>query len=381
MKRAVLPWEAARFHCQQQTLNETAKENVMTTLIENRKSVYARPAARFDADGGIEVRASAVGDCRRALWYAATGHNVVNPPAPEVQTVLEAGNALEPVVLRAMERAGWEIAPANPHDPQPVSVPLGPMLTVTGHPDAVGSMPVLGGEMVVEVKTRNPEAFKRWRVLGAERGHPSAVAQAAVYTHGLFGEARDAVIACMDTGSRRWDYEIIPAERVARALSGAAERLGGLAAHLAANGPDPDALPDRDFDQGGWQCRSCPFLAACRPGMAAEAESEAVSEDVPPIERVSDDEARKALHDYEEAAAAVREFEEEKRWRLDILKAWLAGKGVSRAALQGREKTRSIGLVATRRYTVDHRRLNALLDPETRAEVVAEQVSEYLRVS
>ena len=38
-------------------------------------------------------------------------------------------------------------------------------------------------------------------------------------------------------------------------------------------------------------------------------------------------------------------------------------------------------MVASRRYTVNHKRLNALLDPETRAEVVTEQTSEYIRVS
>ena len=50
-----------------------------------------------------------------------------------------------------------------------------------------------------------------------------------------------------------------------------AKWLGELAAHHVRNGPDPDALPDRDFSAGSWQCRSCPFLAVCLPG-AAEAD-------------------------------------------------------------------------------------------------------------
>ncbi len=52
-----------------------------------------------------------------------------------------------------------------------------------------------------------------------------------------------------------------------------------------------------------------------------------------------------------------------------------------RAKLEGREKTRMVGMVKSRRYSVNHRRLNALLDPEARAEIVTERVSEYLRVS
>ena len=65
------------------------------------------------------------------------------------------------------------------------------------------------------------------------------MAQAAFYTLGTFGELRDAVIATMDTGSRQWDYEVIPAEQVGQALERPSERLGRLGAHLVLNGPDP----------------------------------------------------------------------------------------------------------------------------------------------
>ena len=324
-----------------------------TTIDHNKADVYSRPNARFDGDGQLEIRASAAGNCRRALWYDATGYEITNPKTEETLTVLEAGNALEPVVLRAMERAGWEVTPADPQDPQQVSVQVGPNMVVTGHPDATGVLPLFGGEAVVEVKTRGPEAFKRWRTLGAERSHPASVAQAAFYTLGTFGELRDAVIATMDTGSRQWDYEVVPAERVGQALERASEWLGELADHHALHGPDPDALPDRDFS-------------------AADAE---------PKEPVTDEEARNALHEYEEIQDTIREFEDEKKWVVEKLGIWLGQQGVEKAKLQGRAKTRSVGMVTSRRYSVDYKRLNNLLDPETRAGIVTENVSEYLRVS
>ena len=386
----------------------------MTTDID-RAEVFSRPAARFDGDGQLEVRASASLGCRRALWYAATGYEPTNPPTEESLTAMEAGNALEPVVLRAMERAGWKVDPADPQDPRQVSVQVGPdpvsgtgqALLVTGHPDATGRMPLpqgetvapeptartflfgdepaapaYGDEMVVEVKTRGPEAFKRWRALGAERSHPASVAQAAFYTLGTYGDLRDAAIATMDTGKRTWDYEVIPAERLEQALQDACEWLGELAAHHAQNGPDPDALPERDFSVTSWQCRSCPFLNICLPGMAAEAEGEAEpAEDAGPAEPVTDEDARKALHEYEEIQDTIREFEDEKRWVVEKLGTWLGQQGVKKAKLEGREKTRSVGMVRTTRYSVDYKRLNNLLDPETRAEIVTENVSEYLRVS
>ena len=46
----------------------------MRTETTDRAEVFSRPAARFDEDGQLEVRASSALGCRRALWYAATGY-------------------------------------------------------------------------------------------------------------------------------------------------------------------------------------------------------------------------------------------------------------------------------------------------------------------
>ena len=50
------------------------RRNDMTTETIDRAEVFSRPAARFDDDGNLEVRASSALGCRRALWYAATGY-------------------------------------------------------------------------------------------------------------------------------------------------------------------------------------------------------------------------------------------------------------------------------------------------------------------
>ena len=364
----------------------------MTTETTDRAEVFSRPSAQFDGDGNIEVRASAALGCRRSLWYAATGYEPTNPPSEESLTAMEAGNALEPVVARAMERAGWQVNAPDPQDPQTVTVRIGPNMLVTGHPDGTARMPLAEDEappqlflfdgepqapafcdpMVVEIKTRGPDAFKRWRTLGAERSHPASVAQAAFYTLGEFGTLRDAVIATMDTGSRTWDYEVIPAYRLERALQNASAWLGELAAHHVRNGPDPDVLPDRDFSATSWQCRSCPFLSVCLPG-AAEVGVEPETEEA----EVSDEEARDAVAAYSEAQDAIKEPEKAKRTALDTLKAWMRRQGDSKATVGGRTVT----LVNSTRYSVNHRRLNEALDPEVRAEIVTESESEYVRVS
>ena len=364
----------------------------MTTETIDRAEVFSRPAARFDADGNIEVRASAALGCRRALWYAATEYQPTNPPSEESLTAMEAGNSLEPVVVRAMERAGWKVDAPDPQDPRQVTVRVGPNMLVTGHPDGTVRMPLpedeappqmflfdeepdapaYGDETVVEIKTRGPEAFRRWRTLGAERSHPASVAQAAFYTLGTYGDIRHAVIATMDTGSRTWDWERIPAERLDRALQDACEWLGELAAHYALKGPDPDALPERDFSASNWQCRSCPFLAVCLPGAEEQDEPTETEE-----REVSDEEARDAVAAYAEARESIKEPEKAKRTALSTLKAWMRRQGDTKATVNGRTVT----LVQTKRYSSNYRRLNELLDPEVRAEVVTESESEYVRIS
>ena len=358
---------------------------------------YSRPAARFQ-DGGLDIRASALGQCRRALWFAATEQPVTNPPEPDSLTLLEAGNALEPVVVRAMQRDGWRVSAADRDQPQPVTVEVSDRLTVTGHPDATGLLPPEGGavatveqflfgaedplpqgdELVIEIKTRGPEAFKHWQTLGAERSHPESVAQAACYSLGLFGEFRDIVIATLDTGARRWDYEVIPAARAERAWDAACDRLSALADHHESCGPDPEALPERDFEASDWQCKRCPYLNLCQPG---EATGEAEETEAEPTEPVSDEAAQAALREYEQAQAQLKSLETDKRSALTTLQHWLQRKGEPKARLEGSAKTRTVGMVTSRRYAVDHKRLNALLDPDQRAEIVTEQVSEYVRVS
>jgi hypothetical protein len=351
------------------------------TRAPSRSSAYERPAARFTGSG-LDVRASALGQCRRALWYAATGQPETNPMNDETRLVLEAGQALEPVVVRAMQRRFWTVTHSDPEQPWRVEVEAGAGLTVSGHPDAVGAVELFGEEGVIEVKTRGPEAFKRWQTLGAERSHPESVAQAACYSLGLYGEVRDIVIATLDTGSRQWDYELIPAQRAQRAWDAACLRLSALAEHHEACGPDPEALPERDFTASDWQCKRCPYLNRCQPGEAVVGQAgEADEDDLEPAEPVSDQQAQAALREYEQAQSQIKASDQDKRSALKTLQRWLERRGEAKARLEGAARTRTIGMVASRRYSVDHKRLNALLDPEQRAEIVTEQVSEYVRVS
>ena len=92
---------------------------------------------------------------------------------------------------------------------------------------------------------------------------------------------------------------------------------------------------------------------------------------------MSDEEARDAVAAYAEAQESIKEPEKAKRAALDTLKAWMRRQGDSKATVGGRTVT----LVSSTRYSVNHRRLNEALDPELRAEIVTESESEYVRVN
>ena len=80
---------------------------------------------------------------------------------------------------------------------------------------------------------------------------------------------------------------------------------------------------------------------------------------------------------YTEAQDAIREPEKAKRAALDTLKAWMHRKGDAKATVNGR----TVSLVRSTRYSTNYKRLNAVLDPEVRADIVTESESEYVRVS
>ena len=81
-------------------------------------------------------------------------------------------------------------------------------------------------------------------------------------------------------------------------------------------------------------------------------------------EPVSDEDAQAALREYENAQEMLKAIEEDKQWALGMLRGWLKQQGKDKARLEGREKTRTVGMVKSTRYNVDHKRLNALLEPD-----------------
>ena len=89
------------------------------------------------------------------------------------------------------------------------------------------------------------------------------------------------------------------------------------------------------------------------------------------------EEAREAVAAYSKAQVSVKEPEKAKKVALSTLKAWMRRRGDTKATVDGK----TVSLVRTTRYSTNYRKLNEILDPEVRAEVVTESESEYVRVT
>ena len=80
---------------------------------------------------------------------------------------------------------------------------------------------------------------------------------------------------------------------------------------------------------------------------------------------------------YVEAQQTMKEPGKAKRAALDTLKAWMRGQDDSKVKIGGR----TVSLVTSKRYSVNHRKLNELLAPDVRAGIVTESESESVRVN
>ena len=326
-----------------------------------------RPSAHWDGHT-LTVRASAQADCRRALWYAATGQEPTNPPDEIAQVRMDAGRALESVVIRAMRRAGWQTTNyATARYNVDVSEDLAEGLTIAGTPDARAIEYGDTLRSLVEVKTYGHSRYKHWQSMRTEGMNPAAMMQAAIYRRGLYNDdqidlSAPVVFACLDTDTREWDYEAIDPARVDMWAGVAEDRLTELRKDLLA-----DRQPEPEYNPGDWQCRSCPFLTVCgnvEPEPAGDA------------------------HTVAEFADAVRGFqiaevngdEKGKKAERQSMAAYLVESELPRLTVEQDGMEHTVSLRTTPKTDVDLKLLATLLSREDYERVVAYKVSHTVAV-
>ena len=334
-------------------------------MVTRDEAVFSRPFASIEEETGkVIVRASSASHCRRLLWYSAHKFDVSNPLPAEKQFMLNTGNALEPVIVDAMRREkDWDVV----NDQYETVFDIHPAIQITGHVDSFVKMEKDAAPIVGEIKTRGSDAYRRWLNLGAERSHPGAVAQMALYIYGVFGKARDGMMIVMNTGERVWDYEIIPAERVEIAYNRIVERLSAIADWSL------EEPPERDHDYNEWQCQECVFKDLCWGVVEQEAD---VIKSVEGPFTYSDAEVRQVMLAYADVQKSLKELEEQKDEIMKVVRNYLEERELEVHELP----EANAKMVTQNRTHVDYKVLNNLIAPEIRDRFVYEVPTTFARV-
>ncbi len=143
--------------------------------------------------------------------------------------------------------------------------------------------------------------------------------------------------------------------------------ITAIADHVGSNGEMPAAQPPATSNGRGPGQQVNGRAGVPGPTRAADA-------------GVSDDEARRALAAYESAGEARDQADQARRRALDTLGAWLRKRGLENAVLSGPNKERRVKIMRRTHRSVDYEKMEALLEPETRREIVTERVIEFVRV-
>ena len=205
------------------------------------------------------------------------------------------------------------------------------------------------------------DLFEKLRVvrrkLADERGVPVYV----VFSNATLGEMASAMPQTPDA--------MLKIKGVGRARF---EQFGGrflsaIADHAGSNGNLPGVQPPAGSNGRGPEHQTAGRAGVVGPTGAADAD-------------VSDDEARQALAAYESAVEARDQADQARRRALDTLGAWLRTRGLENATLSGPNKERRVKIMRRISRSVDYEKLEALLEPEARAEIITERELEFVRV-
>ena len=352
----------------------------------------SRPGTTFTQEGELRLPASMIGRCRRAVWYEAAGAPPSNPPNNATMTALEMANALKPALVNALNRTGWQISTGNDPDRSARPVAIAKNITANAKPDLAYRTPEAdqaedegdptGPAQVIVLRSLSDRNFAKWQTQGAELTHPEAVLQAAASSFAQFAEPRPVIFLAMNTADRNTDYEVIPGHRVAQALEQVISWTSSLADHLQENGPDPARLPDRDYQANQWQCRNCQFFDRCQPEEPPPP-AEPDPEDQPLPEEVltvSAAQAQQALNSYENLQPRIKDLEDAKATALQTMLAFLNQQDLKEIKMSGASAQRKLKVINATNNKVDQKKLNQLLDPETRRKIYSTTEYSYLRV-
>ncbi len=323
----------------------------------------------IEATVSIKLRMSGIWHCMRRLAYEVQGTPETDDIPIEARRRMRAGNYLEPMVKEEMALDGWDI-----RDHPAVIIPHG-RVTLTGHPDAIGSHPIMTGDndVVIEVKTRSDSAAKHSWQMGVERTHPEAVQQAALYSVALYGKPHDIVVSTM-ARSDDMDYrsEVIPARRVEYWFNKAMARVQEISDMVFSN-----EIPEPELPAGHFKCVDCPYRTLC--GNA----------ELPPNKGENGLSAEELIEEIQAWATANAEAPKStspaakaKKAASEALKYHMIANGLNEQVVEVNGRAFKLKLSdPSKKPVIDLEAFNELVDPEIREQIVSEQGGQTLRIT
>lgn len=147
----------------------------MVAGADERPPVYQDPAS-----GGLWVfRASSADLCETALVAIMVGVKPTGMPQA-LQSRMDEGTRLEPVILEALERRGYQVEMQQ----GAVELKVGSKALIRGHYDAIVTRLSDGKRFVTDAKKLGPTLWSAWKAKGVDGLLPTWKPQMAVYMEG-----------------------------------------------------------------------------------------------------------------------------------------------------------------------------------------------------
>jgi CRISPR/Cas system-associated exonuclease Cas4 (RecB family) len=220
----------------------------------------------MDREQPPHLRISSAGRCVRAQTYAASGKPESNLPGNQARNRMAMGHMAEILILKEMERNGWETKHTVLSDEGQLELELeipGAGATIKGHPDGIGRHPgfTKGQWVTLECKSMSMDRALDVEESGVAAVYPAYVAQISLYSRklhemGLVSHPERGIFAMMDRDGR-----MIPPERIAWEREDVDETLEKLAEIVRS--ARAGELPDRPYPQSSTECKYCNYHSTC----------------------------------------------------------------------------------------------------------------------
>ena len=265
------------------------------------------------------MHASKIGfPCNRNLWYSV--NNYEEKISERSQRTFDIGTALEPLVIKWLEKDAWEVLynPGSQSAPMELKINLSGG-SLVGHPDAL--LFKNGQKYLVDIKTMNDRAFSLWKREGTLKKYPQYVDQLHSYAeafyleHGEIIEQLGIVGVNKNTSEFHIDFFPFDVERSINILR-RAERIFEL--------NDPLSPPEPGARMQDWCCSYCGYSWLCELAKKKKSDS-SVGEN---IETTEDKEIISAMEELQHGRELQKEGKEHEKIAKEFLDEYVRKKGI-----------------------------------------------------